>query len=77
MFFYMYSIPSEAMQQKTPEDIAAFAQVLSERIRALAGKGQVLACGPEPMLRAVRRYCLEHGTDGQVSLENDLAADCR
>lgn len=66
-------IPSEAMQQKTPEDIAAFAQVLSERIRALAGKGQVLACGPEPMLRAVRRYCLEHGTDGQVSLENRMA----
>ena len=27
----------------------------------------------EPMLRAVRRYCLEHGTDGQVSLENRMA----
>ena len=67
------SIPSEAMQQKTPADIAAFETVLSDRIRALAGKGQVLACGPEPMLKVVRKYCLEHGTDGQVSLENRMA----
>lgn len=66
-------IASEAMQQKTPADIAAFESVLSDRIKALAGVGQVLACGPEPMLRVVRKYCLLHGTDGQVSLENRMA----
>ncbi len=66
-------IPSEAMQQKTPADIAAFEAVLSERIKALAGVGQVLACGPEPMLKVVRKYCLEHGADGQISLENRMA----
>ena len=46
----------EAMQQKTLADIAAFETVLSERIKALAGSGQVLACGPEPMLKVVRKY---------------------
>lgn len=66
-------IKSEAMQQKTVADIAEFEIVLSERIKALAGVGQVLACGPEPMLKVVRRYCLLHGTDGQVSLENRMA----
>ena len=66
-------IKSEAMQQKTMADIADFETVLSERIKALAGVGQVLACGPEPMLKVVRRYCLLHGTDGQVSLENRMA----
>lgn len=66
-------ISSEAMQQKTREDIALFETVLSDRIKALAGVGQVLACGPEPMLKVVRRYCLLHGTDGQISLENRMA----
>ncbi len=66
-------IPSEAMQQTTREDIALFETVLSERIKALAGVGQVLACGPEPMLKVVRKYCLLHGTDGQVSLENRMS----
>lgn len=66
-------IPSEAMQQKTFEDLTAFEQVLSERIKALAGTGQVLSCGPSPMLKVVRKYCLQHGTDGQVSLENRMA----
>ncbi len=66
-------IRSEAMQQKTLADIAAFETVLSDRIKALAGIGQVLACGPEPMLKVVRKYCLLHGTDGQISLENRMA----
>jgi dihydroorotate dehydrogenase electron transfer subunit len=65
-------IGSEALQQKTSADIAAFETVLSDRIRALAGRGQVLACGPEPMLKVVRKYCLLHGTDGQISLENRM-----
>jgi dihydroorotate dehydrogenase electron transfer subunit len=66
-------IKSEAMQQKTPADIAEFETVLSDRIKALAGKGRVLACGPGPMLKVVRKYCLLHGTDGEVSLENRMA----
>jgi dihydroorotate dehydrogenase electron transfer subunit len=66
-------IESEAMQQRTPADIADFEKVLAGRIEALAGKGQVLACGPEPMLRVVRKYCLQFGTDGQISLENRMS----
>ena len=66
-------IESEAMQQKTPADIADFEKVLAGRIEALAGKGQVLACGPEPMLKVVRKYCLQFGTDGQISLENRMS----
>ncbi len=66
-------IDSEAMQQTVPADIAAFEKVLAARIEALAGKGQVLVCGPGPMLKVVRKYCLQFGTDGQVSLENRMA----
>lgn len=66
-------IRSEAMRQTSREDIALFETVLSEQIESLAGVGQVLACGPEPMLKVVRKYCLQHGTDGQVSLENRMA----
>lgn len=66
-------IASEAMQQKSAADIAEFEAVLSERIKALSGQGQVLCCGPEPMLRVVQRLCLEHGTAGQISLENRMA----
>lgn len=67
------SIKSRALQQKNVEDFTAFEHVLAEQIKDLAGKGQVLACGPEPMLKVVRKYCLLHGTDGQVSLENRMA----
>ncbi|GAB1409809.1 dihydroorotate dehydrogenase electron transfer subunit [Desulfovibrionales bacterium] len=66
-------IPSQAMQQTSGADIAAFEQVLAKRVQALAGKGQVIACGPEPMLKVVRKYCLLHGTDGQISLENRMS----
>lgn len=66
-------IPGQAMQQTSKADIEAFGQVLAERIKALAGTGQVLACGPEPMLRVIRTYCLRYGTDGQISLENRMA----
>lgn len=66
-------IPSEAMQQCNHEDLICFEETLHERIKALSGVGQVLACGPEPMLRVVHKYCLQHGTDGQVSLENRMA----
>ena len=66
-------IESEAMRQTTAADIAAFETVLSGRIKTLSGIGQVLACGPEPMLKVVRRYCLMHGTEGQISLENRMA----
>jgi dihydroorotate dehydrogenase electron transfer subunit len=33
----------------------------------------VLACGPTPMLRAVRRLVLEHGVPAQLCLEEEMA----
>jgi NAD(P)H-flavin reductase len=34
---------------------------------------EVYACGPEPMLEAVRRRCAEHGTPAQLALESGMA----
>jgi NAD(P)H-flavin reductase len=34
---------------------------------------EVYACGPEPMLEAVRRRCTEHDTPAQLALESGMA----
>lgn len=33
----------------------------------------IYACGPTPMLRAVKEYALEHGIEAQISLEERMA----
>jgi NAD(P)H-flavin reductase len=34
---------------------------------------EVYACGPEPMLEAVRSLCARHGTPAQLALESGMA----
>ncbi len=34
---------------------------------------EIYACGPTPMLRAIRSYALEHGIEAQLSLEERMA----
>lgn len=47
--------------------------LLAAELRARAGSVEVYACGPEPMLEAVRRLCAEHGTPAQLALESGMA----
>ena len=49
---------------------------LLERVLEAARTGEellVLACGPTPMLRAVRRLVVEHGVPAQLCLEEEMA----
>jgi hypothetical protein len=39
----------------------------------LAGHVEVYACGPPPMLEAVRALCAEHGVPAQLALESGMA----
>lgn len=34
---------------------------------------KIMACGPEPMMRALAKWALEHNVDCEVSLENKMA----
>jgi dihydroorotate dehydrogenase electron transfer subunit len=43
------------------------------RAREHAERVHVLACGPRPMLEAVRRIGLERGVDTELSLESEMA----
>jgi dihydroorotate dehydrogenase electron transfer subunit len=61
------------LHQETAADIEEFKAVLKENIRAFAGKGRVLACGPTPFLRTVADYSVKYGADTWISLENKMA----
>ncbi len=41
----------------------------AERLKA----DVIFACGPMPMLRAIKKYCIEHGSQAFISLEERMA----
>ena len=50
--------------------------MLAPRLAAANARGErvrVLACGPTPMLHAVRKLCGEHDTDAFLCLEENMA----
>jgi dihydroorotate dehydrogenase electron transfer subunit len=47
--------------------------LLKDELGADAASLEVYACGPEPMLEAVRRLCADHGTPAQLALESGMA----
>jgi dihydroorotate dehydrogenase electron transfer subunit len=55
-----------------PEDVARFIGLLESRIKDYAG-GLVLACGPMPFLRTVKRLAEAAGARAQLSLESRMA----
>lgn len=63
----------QARQETCAADLEAFIGLLSEKIAAYADKGLVLACGPQPFLRTVRREAAARGARCQISLENRMA----
>ena len=48
-------------------------ELLREELGARAGEAEVLACGPAPMLEAVRVLCAELGARAQLALEAGMA----
>ncbi len=70
----------EVFYQKTMADLDAFIALLEKRIgeygreaTGLADGGLVLACGPGPFLKTVRKACDAVGARCQISLENRMA----
>ena len=47
--------------------------LLETELRARSESLEVYACGPEPMLEAVRRRCAEYDTPAQLALESGMA----
>lgn len=48
-------------------------ELLRRELETTSDRTEVYACGPEPMLEAVRRICLEHATPAQLALESGMA----
>lgn len=63
---------AESFQDQGPRDIPRLLARLDSLVADHAG-GLVLACGPTPLLRAVKDLAAKHGARAQVSLENRMA----
>lgn len=48
-------------------------ELLERELETRGGGLEIYACGPEPMLGAVRRLCAEHTTPAQLALESGMA----
>jgi dihydroorotate dehydrogenase electron transfer subunit len=48
-------------------------ELLAGELERAADELEVYACGPPPMLEAVRLLCAEHGTPAQLALESGMA----
>lgn len=65
-------VRAESHHQIKDEDIPAFLKVIEERMKAQKD-GQILACGPEPFLRAIQEKALRLNMPTQLSLEKRMA----
>ncbi|MFP4168490.1 MAG: dihydroorotate dehydrogenase electron transfer subunit [Desulfonatronovibrionaceae bacterium] len=59
-------------RQKTAKDLEQFQKIVQDGIGAASDR-LILACGPQPFLRFIRKRCLETGREAQISLENTMA----
>lgn len=67
------SISAMGYHEQQPGDLQTFIDALTEAITETASqKGLVLACGPLPFLRTVKRLADETGARCQISLENRM-----
>jgi len=63
----------KAVRERNSEELALFVERLGQTLRGYARAGLVLACGPEPFLRTVRKLALALKARVQLSLENRMA----
>ena len=67
-------IPVDILREQDPGDLDNLIFSMQERMADHAEQaGLVLACGPRPFLRTVRKFALELGVRTQISLENRMA----
>jgi NAD(P)H-flavin reductase len=52
---------------------ALVTELLREQLEDVGGQVAVYACGPPPMLEAVRLLCFSHGCPAQLALESGMA----
>jgi dihydroorotate dehydrogenase electron transfer subunit len=52
---------------------ALVTELLREQLEDVGGQVAVFACGPPPMLEAVRLLCVSHGCPAQLALESGMA----
>jgi dihydroorotate dehydrogenase electron transfer subunit len=66
-------IRAEAHRQETEGDIGRFIQYLGGKAAGYAQEGMILACGPEPFLKAVQGVAAGLQLPAQLSLERRMA----
>lgn len=67
-------VPVDSLREHDPGDLDNFIFSLQEKIRDHAeARGLVLACGPLPFLRTVKKFATEFGVRCQLSLERRMA----
>jgi dihydroorotate dehydrogenase electron transfer subunit len=75
--FERWNIRARLATEDGSRGVQGFVTVpLLERIEQASSTGEaivVLACGPTPMLRAIRRIVVEHGVDARLCLEEEMA----
>jgi NAD(P)H-flavin reductase len=52
---------------------ALVTELLREQLEDVEGQATVLACGPPPMLEAVRLLCASHRCPAQLAMESGMA----
>jgi dihydroorotate dehydrogenase electron transfer subunit len=62
----------QAMHEQRPEDLQAFIDAMGQLMREVAHSGIILACGPTPFLRTVRKLALSLKARAYLSLENTM-----
>ena len=67
------SMQCEQFHERGPGDLAKFIDILCERVGECSLDDLILACGPLPFLRTVKKECAARGLRLQVSLENTMA----
>jgi dihydroorotate dehydrogenase electron transfer subunit len=66
-------IKAEAHQQETVEEIGLFVEYLERKAGAYMNGGSILACGPEPFLKAAQGISAKLKIPAQLSLERRMA----
>lgn len=66
-------IEHEAFYERGPGDLQRFIALLEERMAGYAGDGLVLACGPMPFMKTIKKIAEPSGIRVQISLDNRMA----
>ena len=64
---------AEAHHETCHQDLMDFIGLLGDVVPEYCNEGLIVACGPPPFLRTIKKICDEHGGRAQVSMENRMA----